>query len=256
MQRVVGLTLAVLLCTVAVAKADPVIVVGSYSVSAGTTVVVPVMVYNDTASGNNMGAGITGLNLNAQIYQNADGSGSIAGAPVFVLGTAAVGKPDNSGYVGSPGNPNAGGDVLSGPTVFNVAGHTVPGDGGASTNNSITIAMNFPATTIPTGSANAVLLATLYISTNGVAPGTDWALNLGGGHVVVDADSGDPIKDYGQPGHAEPDNGPTNFGDLEVYNTKIFDGSIHINAVPEPSSIVLGLMAAAGLALVIRRKRA
>jgi len=236
-----------------VAKADPVIVVGTYSVAANNLLSVPIKVYNDTTSGTNNAP--TGINLNAQIYQFADGSGSTTGAPFFVLGTAGQGLPTNSGYVGPASGAGTGGDLLT-SAIFNVAGHTTPGDGGVSTGNSLSIAMNFPATVIPNGLGSAALLATLYISTAGTPAGTDWALNLGGGFVLLNTDDDPPtvIKDYGQPGNAVPDNGPTNFGDLGVYNTKIQDGTIHVT--PEPSSVVLGLLAAAGLALVVRRRKA
>jgi len=248
-----------------VAKADPVVVTGAYSAPTGSVIAIPIMIYNDTTSGANNAP--TGINLNAQIYQFADGTGSTTGAPFFVLGTPAVGLANNSGYVGSAGNQNAGGNLIgsadanSGPVppgspIFNVNGHTIPGDGGVSNGNSLSIAMNFPATTIPNGLGQAKLLATLYISTQGVAGNTNWALNLGGGFVLLNTDDDPPtvIKDYGQPGNAVPDNGPTNFGDLGAYNTKIQDGTIHVT--PEPSSVVLGLLAAAGLALVVRRRKA
>jgi len=269
MQRVVALTLtlAILLGTAIVAKADAVVTVGTYNFDAGlASVAIPLFVSNNPQSGtDNTSAGI---NLNVQIFANPDGSGAVdtngdgTGTPIsphFVLGTP---TGTNSGYVGPGSGPNTGADLLSGQ-LFDVSSHTAPGDGGHSTAWNVGISMNYNPVTIPNVPTQ---FATLYISTQGVAPGTTWALNIGGGYFTTNFDNDPPTNEHlngnygsapdGSLANKVPDSGWLDFGDGGLNNTFRTDGFIHINAVPEPSSIVLGVLGALGLAVVVRRKRA
>jgi len=242
MQRFVALSLATVLGLTTVAKADPVVSLGTYNIAPNTvSFSIPITGYNDAASGTAVGTlgGVQGFDLNIAIH-DAAGNTVITG-PKFVLGLPAQGVATNSGFVGGVGlNGGLGGDVLTG-TIFGAAPHTAPADGGGSNSQDLAIGVGITTgvATISNSSGAPSLLATVYVTTVGVAPGTNWHLTIGGTNL---------------PNEAGPGNGPMDFGDGGAFNTALFDGIIHVT--PEPSSIVMGLFAAAGLAaVVIRRKR-
>jgi len=241
MQRVAVLSLAVLFGLSAVAKADPVVTLGTYNVSPGVaSFPIQIKGYYDSSTGTGGAGGVQGFDLNISIH-DVSGNANLTG-PKFTLGLPAQGLLTNSAFVGGIGvNGGIGGDVLTG-TIFGAAPHTNPGDGGGSSLQNLQIGVGITSglAAISSSSGAQSLLATVYINTVGVLPGTTWHLVIGG--TNLDPDS------FG------PDNGPLDFGDGGAFATTLVDGIIQI--VPEPSSVVLGLFAAAGLALaVIRRKR-
>jgi len=244
MQRVAVLTLALLFGLAAVAQADPVITLGTYTINAGTgSTAIPIFVYDDTSSGpltTPGGHGVQGLNLNVTI-----GLGDNLLGPKFILGTPGQGIGTNTGYVGPASGAGTGADVLTG-TIYAATVHSTPSDGGASSSQNVTvsIAVNPGVATMST-TPGVSLLATLYVSTVGVPAGTKWALKIGGLNEtpgVIGADGTDTF------------NGPTDFSDGGNLNTVVTDGVISV--VPEPASIVMALFAVAGLgAVAIRRAR-
>ena len=251
MQRVAVLSLALLYGMSVMAKADPVVILGTYSMTPNGTLSIPVYVQNSVTSGLLGGSGqvnpvIPGLDLNVSI-QNAAGVDGGAGAPHFVLGTAGLGAAINSGYVGPLSGAGTGADPITG-TIFSQAGvtHSVPNDGGNSTSQNIQLGLQTTGGS-PTASnlANTTLLARLYLATTNATPGSSWYL------VISTANNAAGYAGGG------PDNGDTDFGDAGLanpFNTSLTGGLI--NVVPEPASIVMGMFAAAGLAAVaIRRKR-
>jgi hypothetical protein len=242
MQRVAVLTLVVLFGLAVAAQADPVVTLGTYNVQPNTaSTAIQIFAYNDPTTGPN--SSVKGIDLNIAVH-DISGSGSEVGAPVFTAGLPGQGFPANSPYVGGTGlNGGVGGDIVTGTIFGAVAGHGQPTDGGisnANSLNSITIALG--GVSVPLGTAGTPsLIATVYINTVGVVPGTNWILAIGGGM------NGDPGAD----------DGPLDFSDGGLFNTQLTDGIIAVgNIVPEPSSVVMALFAAAGLAAVaIRRAR-
>lgn len=245
--------LALLLGLAAVAQADPNVTLGTYTYTQGApgTQAIQILVWQDTTTGNFTGIpsnspnsqGVQGLDLNIRIAYP-DGSDATGFGPKFVLGTGA--QP----YVGPASGANTGGDPISG-TIFATTGeggthlspasatHTPPSDGGGSSQQNLQIALNVSGgrATMSTNSSARSLLATIYIDVSTAGVG-DWALEIG-----------DPN------GTAGPDNGPLDFSDGGTLNTALVDGIIRILPIPEPASIVLGLFAAAGLAVVAVRRR-
>jgi len=239
MQRVAVLTLVVLFGLAVAAQADPVVTLGTYNVGPGVaSTAIQIFGYQDPTSGPN--GAVQGIDLNIAIH-NINGSGDTTGAPVFTAGLPAQGAASNSAFVGGTGlNGGIGGDIVTGTIFGAVAGHSAPTDGGISNANSLnSMTIGLGGASAPLGTQGSPsLLATVYISTVGVAPGTHWILTIGGGL------NGDP----------GPDQGPLDFTDGGLFNTALTDGVI--NVVPEPSSVVMALFAAAGLAAVaIRRAR-
>jgi len=248
MQRFAVLTLVFLFGLAAVAQADPVVTLGTYTIQTNVAVTaIPIYVYNNPATGNmteagGPGGGVQGVDFNIAIG-NADGSAG----PVFVAGTPGVTVPTNSAYVGGPGFAGAskGGDLLTG-TIFSSTTHTNPADGGGSSSQNLQIGIGVSSGVATMSTSPGVsLLATIYVSTTGVAAGTKWALLIGGGNDLGPTVVGNQTT---------PGNLPLDFGDGGAFNTVLTDGII--NVVPEPTSIVMALFAVAGLgAVAIRRAR-
>ena len=240
MQRVAVLTLVLLFGLAVVAQADPVVTLGTYNVAPGVaSIPIQIFAYQDPTSGPNGAA--PGIDLNIAIHDSA-GNSTPAGGPVFTAGATGQGIASNSAYVGGVGtNIGIGGDILTGTIFSAVAGHGGPTDGGISNSqsiNSMTLGLN--GLTAPLGTQGSPsLIATVYISTVGVAAGSHWILTIGGGNFHANESA---------------DEGPLDFSDGSLFNTALTDGMI--NVVPEPSSVVMALFAAAGLAAVaIRRAR-
>jgi hypothetical protein len=242
MQRVVALTLALIFSFAAVAKADPVVTLGNYFMASNGNIGIPVLAFNDSTTGPN--GSVQGLDLRVAIH---DLTGNVdPTSPQFIPGALAQGNPTNTAYVGGVGTNQVvagvgvGGDELTG-TIFAPTTHTTPADNSQSNGHDLNIGLG-----IVTGSAalsnnplSPSTIATLWIKGNGAPAGSHWSLTIGGLNL---ADQNGP------------DNGALDFGDGGAFNTVLIDGTITIT--PEPSSIVLGLLAAAGLAAtIIRRKR-
>ncbi len=239
MQRAAVLTLVLLFGLAVVAQADPVVTLGTYNVAPGVaSIPIQIFAYQDPTSGPN--GAVEGLDLNIAIHDTS-GNDHPPGGPMFTAGLPGQGATLNSAYVGGVGaNGGIGGDVLTGTIFGAFAGHTVPADGGQSDSQGINLlAVGTGGTFLPLGTQGSPsLIATVYISTVGVAPGTHWTLSIGG-------------FQNGDPGPAQ---GPLDFSDGGIFNTALTDGTI--NVVPEPSSVLMALFAAAGLAAVaVRRAR-
>jgi hypothetical protein len=250
MQRVAVLTLVLLFGLAVVAQADPVVTLGTYNVAPGVASI-PIQIFayaNNTGVGPGAGTNnsVQGLDLNVAIHDLNGVAPAVdsppQNGPNFTAGATGQGNVNNSAYVGGVGsNGGIGGDVLTGTIFGNFAGHTVPTDNGLSVSQGINLlAVGTGGAFLPlsTNPGAPSLIATVYISTVGVAAGTQWVLSIGGGQ------NGDP----------GPDQGPLDFADGGTFNTALTDGTI--NVVPEPSSVVMALFAAAGLAAVaVRRAR-
>jgi hypothetical protein len=231
MHRKVFLTLAALCCLASLARADLTIVVGEHILQPNTP------------------------HQAIQIFVT--GGTQVAGADFVVQ--VGDGGPLNS-FTG-PGNisgPTITADVLTG-TIF-ASNHnplTTP-DGGASGPQTVYLGITTASGTV----AGAGLFGTIFVDTtgwtagnqpllNGVGPAKGWELNMGGGQGVWDNPS-DPlnIATFGGQ-NMLPTN--TDFPPLSVgTGLNIIDG--HISIIPEPSSVVMGLFAAAGLGIVAIRK--
>ena len=221
------------------AQADPVVKLGTYSFLPGqASIPVQVFAFQDPSTGIN--GSVQGIDLNMGIH---DLSGNPAGAngPRFTAGLPGQGWASNSAYVGGVGaNGAIGGDVLTGTIYGAYPHHGIPNDGGLSVSQDLgSVSVTTGSTdALPLGGvANPSLIATVYISTVGVAAGTHWVLSIGG-------------YQNGDPG---PDQGPLDFTDGQSFNTTLIDGVI--NVVPEPSSIALAALGIDGLAAWGWRRR-
>lgn len=164
--------------------------------------------------------------------------------PIFVTGGDAVAGMDFVAQVGDGGpsnnfsgpgtilGPNITADVVTG-TIF-APNHNPPGDPAGGSEGTQTV---FQAITTVSGTVVAEgLIGTIFVDTTGFFTGT-WELNMGGGQG--------PSSGFLP---ALTDFPPIGVG----LGLTIIDGSI---TVPEPSSVVMGLFAAAGLGFVAIRKR-
>ena len=203
-RKVLGLSLAIVLCLTAVAQAIPTIVVGNHVLLANTAgQTIPILV---TGIGANEVNGIT-----LSVMTN---GGGIA-------------------YGGTPGPTITAMDFDSGPTIWvppSVAtGHNAPAtffDNQLASANFLTVS---GFVTVDNG-----LVATLTIDTTGFVNSEIFDLQLLGFAL-------------------EENTGNTGFiGNITAES--ITNGTIEI-IVPEPSSVVLGLFAIAGLGAVAIRKR-
>jgi len=218
MHRKVFLTLAALCCLASIARADLSIIVGSH-------ILQPNM-----------------ANQPIQIFVT--GGDNVAGMD-FV---AQVGDGGPTNAFSGPGviaGPNITADVVTG-TIF-ATNHNPPGDPAGGSEGTQTV---FQAITTVSGTVTAAgLIGTIFVDTTGWGPGflhnpsdnsLTWELNMGGGQGPSDAAGFMPAA--------------TDFPPIVVGSgLTILDGSITI--VPEPSSVVMGLFAAAGLGFVAIRKR-
>ncbi len=110
----------------------------------------------------------------------------------------------------------------------------VPGNGDDSWNSDNGESTN-PATNIP-ASTNGGLLVTLLVDFTGIGPTPPW-------RIIMDASNG---------------NGPTAFGNVANQNVPVDLSQANFtvwNDEPEPPSVVLGLIGAAGFGMVAIRKR-
>jgi len=243
MQRVVALTLALAFSLTAIAKADPVVTLGTYTVASNGNIGIPITAWQNTLTGPN--GAVQGLDLRIAIH---DLTGSPnAASPQFIAGASGQGAPTNTAYVGGVGTNlvvagvGVGGDTLTG-TIFAPTSHTTPGDNSSSNGHDLNIGIGISAgsATLSTNPLSPSLIATVWVKGNGATPGTTWILTVGGNNL---ADQNGP------------DNGSLDCGDGGAFNTVLTDGTIVI-PTPEPASVVLALFAAAGLAAtIIRRKR-
>lgn len=205
MRRIVGLSLAILLCLTAVAQAVPTVVVGTYNLlpnTAGQTITLLVSGIDPNT--------VNGIVFAANISNGGPGYGGTLG-PVF---TAM--------------------DWDSGPSIWvspNAAGHNVPNDfidaGGQLVTSDFLTTSGFVTATGGT-------FVTLIINTTGFASGS-YPFSITSGNAI------------------ELTVGPTDFTGQNF--TSSIQGNGTITIVPEPSSVVLGLFAVAGLGAVAIRKR-
>jgi hypothetical protein len=250
MQRVAVLSLAILLCLAAVAQANPDAWFGT------STYTTSVTQYTSTTSGGAIDLqiyvgentarddlnylsfnGLPGIDLYAVIGPS-DGTAG----PTFATGTPVTSAPN--GQTGNSGYVINGGDPITG-TVF-AGNHSPAADNGNSSSQILQIAMNTSSgvVSIPNITSGGVLLATLHIVVpSGLPAGSDWSVTIDGSNpgfgVPLDFTDGNAFNQ-------DPDSGAV----VGLYNA-----NIHI--VPEPASVVLGVLAIAGLGLVaLRRRRA
>jgi opacity protein-like surface antigen len=217
MRRKVCLSLALVLCLTAVAQAVPTVTLGNYNLLPNT-------------AGQQIVLNITGITPNAT---NATTSGSVNGMVLNVF-IDEGGTP----YGGTPGPILTGSDVDAGPSIWvapaSPQGHNAP----AEFYDAQTAQVNFLLTS---GFVNATggILATLIVDTTGFGPGIH-KITISGGAVEANFNNTEILGS----------DTPAQF----VY--QFFDGTGgQITIVPEPSSVVLGLFAVAGLGAVAIRKR-
>jgi len=225
MQRKVSLSLALMLCLAAVAQAAPSITLGNYNLLANT-------------AGQTIVINVTGIVPNALTTPIAGNVGNVNG---MVLGVAVnEGGPD---YGDVPGPTITAIDVDGGPSIWvapqSPSGHNAPAEffdgGGMLAQSSFLTVAGFV-------NVNGGILATLVIDTTGFGPGIH-KLTLSGG--AVDANLGNTELSGNLPN-----------GTVIVYDSPFYgDTAGQITIVPEPSSVVLGLFAVAGLGAVAIRKR-
>jgi len=243
MHRKVLLSFAVLLCLTAVAQAVPAIIVGNYTFAQNSGIQqIPIYATggpNDFLSGLNFvamtgdGGPSTTENVNDP---NQDGSGN-----------GVVPAPNITANIETASSP-------FGPTILTPTNAHTPSDFSGAGDPEGTQTVTLSATTLSAELSmnGTVLLGIISVNTNNsggnyAAAGT-YHFDMGGApnsDLLIDND-GMPIpSNYsdGGPSHAI---GQTYFA--------VTDGSITIT-VPEPSSVVLGLFAATGLAAVAIRKR-
>jgi hypothetical protein len=204
-RKVLGLSLAILLCLTAVVQAEPTVVVGDHILLANT-------------AGQNIPISVSGIAANT----------------VNGITLSAMVNDGGTFYGGTPGPTITGMDFDSGPTIWvapnYVAGHAAPAtffDNQLASANFLIIgtALDF----LPAGGG---LVATLTIDTTGFGPGV-YSLKLFGPALEDNVNNTDFIG--------------------QNFLSSITNGTITI--VPEPSSVVLGLFAVAGLGAVAIRKR-
>jgi len=237
MQRKVVLTLALILGLASYAQAALSIVVGQHNYVQGTGVVtIPITVTGPDA--------VHGTDLSVQLGGNPSAVAAQGSAPpITYQGSEQYNNP----------TPGAGAAVLS-PSMWDQHANTwgdstdglndgvptipgSPGYGNAGMEGTwFTGSLTFNSTTVSTGqivpgTGNSGIEVNLVVDLTGFGPGT-WTLALLSGKA-----------------------GATDFVDraANTVPVTIVDGAITI--VPEPTSIVLGLFAAAGLGLVAIRKR-
>ena len=229
MLRRVGLTFALLtMAFVSVAKAVPTVVLGNYSIPTGTaSTAIPINITGGDA--------LTGMTLVLEISQG--GVFPSTGGPNFTSLNATTGT-----IWGNAGTLDTQGVTFSNRTGNTTITNANPPNGGPATwTPSVTPAVKTKDSFLQlTGSpvANG-LLATITVSTLGVAPG---------------------VYDF----HITPPNVTANGGGSTTFlgaggalTSALTNGTITVTAVPEPTTLVLGLFAAAGLgAVAIRNRRA
>jgi hypothetical protein len=221
MQRKVCLSLALMLCLAAVAQASPTITLGNYNLlpnTAGQQIVINVTGIVPNAGNTAAPGNVNGMVFSVAIGEGGPGFGGVIGPVMTAI------------------------DVDSGPSIWvapqSPAGHNAPADfidaGGQLGQSSFLTISGFVNVT-------GGVLATLIVDTTGFGPGTH-KLTLSGG--VIEENLGNTELS----GSSTPD--PT----IIVY--QFYDGTGgQITIVPEPSSVVLGLFAVAGLGAVAIRKR-
>lgn len=165
-------------------------------------------------------------NTPGQVIQLTVSSDDVGLQGVNVAVTTGDGGPNNGGAIPAPIITAI--DIITG-TIF-AANNT--GQGGTIIGPD---QYAFASTTTTSGTVNANgVLASLTIDTTGFFAG-NWLLSVSGNNVI------------GFP----PTDGAGSTGVTDAYQ----DGSLFIEVVPEPSTIVLGLFAAAGMAAVVIRRR-
>ncbi len=164
--------------------------------------------------------------------------------PIFVTGSIPIHSYDllmqvgnGSGSDGAPTMTYAGYPTDSTNSNFSSSGHLFTEEGSNAWNVTFGLSLSATGANIPAntnGGGGAGLLATLLINTNGAQVG-DYELLAGG---------------------ANANNGNSDFassaGGVPVL---ISNGLVNITAVPEPSSLLLSLVAIAGLTAVAIHKR-
>ncbi len=248
MHRKLVLTLAVLCCLASVAQAQITVTIGDGTHNLPDQVSLqPSAVDGDGPIVPSSGPGSPiqlQPNMPNQAIQIFVSSANI-GVSGFVLEAQIADGGPNEGF-NTPGvinGPTITADVLTG-TIF-ASNHnpvTQPG-GGSEGPMTAFYSVTTQNGTVPSNG----LLATLFVDTTGFGPGSGpWELDIGGHQGLYDNDAG-PIGN----------NLPTGSSSLPGTSASItWLNSSLIIPVPEPSSIVLGLFAAAGLGFVAIRRKA
>jgi len=250
MQRKVVLTLALVLGLASYARAALSVVVPNLTFSQAQVMANPIQIIPIVVSGTDLAHG---TDLSVQLGgSNAAVAAFGTAPPITYQGSEQENPPTDDGAPvlgqGGPGGPaptnmqlmwdlhaNTWGDSTNGsgiPTIPNTPGYGSPGSEGTWFTGSLTF--NASSGTAATVNPNGKLEVALVVNLTGWNDGGfhQWSLLLLTGAA-----------------------GPTDFVALNntFIPTAITDGSITI--VPEPTSVVLGLFAAAGLGIVAIRKR-
>jgi hypothetical protein len=261
MQRNVLLALAIVFCLATSAQATLTVVVGVHNFTQAQIASNPIQVIPITVTGPDA---THGTDLNVQLGGNGTTVAPYEGpGPVFVAGSAPPITYQGSEQYNQP-SAGAGAAVLS-PSMWdqhpNTWGDSTSGnfDGVPSIPGSTSGSKSYGQATFEgTWFTGNLVFNTTTVATGQIVPGTgNSGIEV---NLVVNLTGWNDNKSHSWPLFLLGSKaGASDFVDRSaaVVASNITDGTINIipNAIPEPTSLVLGLFAVAGLGIVAIRKR-